>query len=297
MLSSMTGFVSKTISLPSDNEKPINLTVNIKTLNSRFFEATCRLSHALSSLETDLIKLAKNKLSRGHMYLTITISDPNTFKGDIVASISTVKGYLDALEHIKDEFKIPGVIEIKDVLRIPNVFVAEELPVNEKIKNFVIKNFNNIVDELLKIRDAEGKFLLVDLKKRTKKMLDEITEIKKSFKAIFKEKEEGINTKIKGLSNLDPEFIKQQRMQLYQELDRADLHEEIVRFNTHLKSFDALLKKKKQEKGRQLDFVLQELGREANTIAAKTSDSSISAHAISIKVELEKCREQIQNIV
>ena len=128
-------------------------------------------------------------------------------------------------------------------------------------------------------------------------MLAEITDIKKTFKETFKEKQEEINNKIKELANLDPEFIKQQRIQYYQELDRADIHEEIVRFNTHLKTFDALLKKKQPEKGRQLDFILQELGRETNTIAAKTTNSSISAHAIAIKVELEKCREQIQNIV
>ena len=79
MLSSMTGFVSKTIDLTTTEEKPVHLTINIKTLNSRFFEATCRLSHALSNLETDLLKVAKEKLSRGHMYLNMTLSDPNAF--------------------------------------------------------------------------------------------------------------------------------------------------------------------------------------------------------------------------
>ena len=293
----MTGFISKTITVPTDHEKPVNITINIRTLNARFFETTCRLSHTLASLETDLIKIAKNKLVRGNMYLGISISDPNAFKGEIAASLSTVKGYLEALEQIKKEFKLSGSITVSDILKMPNIFSAEEMPINEKIKEFILQSFTSLINELKKTRLAEGKHLLIDLNKRTDIMQKQIEQIKETFKKTFKEKEKEVNQKIKNLENLDPEFINQQRIQLCQELDRADIHEEIVRFSTHLKSFETLLKKKQEEKGRQLDFILQELGREINTIASKTSSSDISAHAISIKVELEKCREQIQNII
>jgi len=297
MLSSMTGFVSKTISLPVDKQQVVNVTINLKTLNSRFFEATCRLSYALNVLETEFIKLAKNKLHRGHMYLNISISDPNYFKSEVIASLSTIKNYLDALQLAKKQFKLPGNIIINDLLRIPNIFVAEETLVDEKIKNLILAGFEEAVTELKKIRSTEGNELLKDLKKRTKIMTKQIDEVKKLFKISFKKKQDLVNSELAKLHKIDSELAKQRRLQLYQELDRSDIHEEIVRFKTHLKSFETLLNKKQEEKGRQLDFTLQELGREINTIAAKSDDSTTSSHAITIKVELEKCREQIQNIV
>ena len=297
MLSSMTGFVSKTISLPLEQEKPVNLTINLKTLNSRFFEATCRLSYALTSLENELTKMAQKELKRGHMYLSMTLSDPSAFKSEITVSQSMVKGYLDALNQVQKKFNLPGSVTVNDLLHIPNIFVSEELSINEKIKERIFQKFTEALQELKKIRAAEGKALLVDLKKRVAIITQAIDQIKELFKIAFKKKQDDINSELMNLQKVDPEFAKQQRIQLYQELDRSDVHEEIVRFKTHIQSFDDLLKKKQAEKGRQLDFVLQELGREINTMAAKSDDSIISAHTITIKVELEKCREQIQNIV
>lgn len=297
MLSSMTGFVSKTISLPLDQEKPVNLTINLKTLNSRFFEATCRLSYALNILENDLIKIAQKELKRGHMYLSMSLSDPNAFKSEIIISQGTVKGYVDALNQVQKKFNLPGAITISDLLQISNLFVSEDLPVNDKIKERIFQKFDEALKDVKKIRAAEGKALLVDLKKRIAIITQAIDQAKELFKVSFKKKQDDINEELMKLQKVDPEFAKQQRIQFYQELDRSDIHEEIVRFKTHIQSFDTLLKKKQEEKGRQLDFILQELGREINTLAAKSDDSIISSHTITIKVELEKCREQIQNIV
>lgn len=293
----MTGFVSKTITISTDKEQLVNVNIHIKTLNSRFFEATCRLTHALSTLETELVKRAKEKLNRGHMYLSITISDPNYFKGKVTTSLSIVKGYLDMLNEVQNQFKLPGTIVINDLLRIPNIFVAEEAFIDEKTRDLILKGFDEALLALKKIRAAEGTELLTDLQKRTAIMAEEIEEIKKLSKVALKKKQEEIKKELVQLGKIDSELAQQQRMQLYLELDRTDVHEEVVRFKTHLKSFDTLLNKKQEEKGRQIDFILQELGREINTIAAKSDDSTISSHAINIKVELEKCREQIQNIV
>ncbi len=296
MISSMTGFASKTITLP-DKDKHVTLTINIKTLNSRFFDTTCRIAYALNILETDLTKKAKEALHRGHMYLNITLSDINYFKGNVTLSWSTLKGYLQSLEEAKKQFNLSGTIETRDLLRIPNIIVSDDIAIKEKVKKEIFAGFNEALIELKKIRLAEGMSLLKDLEKRVKKLHENIEAITKIFKATFKKRQEEISHEIKQLKEADNEIAKQQQMILYQELNRMDIHEEIVRFKTHLKSLETLLKKKQEEKGRQLDFILQELGREVNTIASKCSDSTIGSHAISIKVELEKCREQIQNVV
>jgi uncharacterized protein (TIGR00255 family) len=296
MISSMTGFISKTITLPSE-DKYVALTINIKTLNSRFFDTTCRLAYSLSALETEFTKTAKKMLCRGHMYLTIALSDPNYFKRDVSLSPSLLKGYINALNDAQKSFGLHGTLEIKDIMNIPNIFVAEEISPNETIISHILDAFKDAVLELKKIRLAEGMSLLKDLEIRTQKLHEFIDSIHSIFKETFKKRQAEISAEIEELKANDHEIALQKRMLLYQELDRMDIHEEIVRFNTHLNSFETLLHKEQEEKGRQLDFILQELGREINTIASKCYDSTIGSHAISIKVELEKCREQVQNIV
>lgn len=296
-LFSMTGFVTKTIALPAANNQLVNLSFSIKSLNARFFEATCRLPSALSPLEIELTTLARESLCRGHMFLTVGLSDPNYFKNQIQPSLTSIKGYLDALHQAQDEFELPGEITINSLLQIPNLFVAEELSVTPEIKKIIVTSFNQALEELKQARLTEGTQLLKDLEKRLALLYKHIDSIEELYKTSFAERQSGINEKLNTITQPEAEVSQQQRMQLYLELDRLDIHEEIVRFKTHLKNFDAVVHNEQEEKGRQLDFVLQELGREVNTVAAKCANSDISTHAINIKVELEKCREQIQNIV
>jgi uncharacterized protein (TIGR00255 family) len=296
-LFSMTGFVTKTIALPAANNQLVNLSFSIKSLNARFFEATCRLPSALSPIEIELTTRAKELLCRGHLFITVGLNDPNYFKNQILPSLANIKGYLDALHQAQDEFELPGEVTINSLLQIPNLFVAEEAAITPEIKKLIVTSFNQALEELKQARLTEGTQLLKDLEKRLALLYQHIDSIEELYKTSFAERQSGINEKLNTITQPEAEVSQQQRMQLYLELDRLDIHEEIVRFKTHLKNFDAVVHNEQEEKGRQLDFVLQELGREVNTVAAKCANSDISTHAINIKVELEKCREQIQNIV
>ncbi len=297
MIASMTGFVSKTAVLAISRTQQVTLSISLKTLNSRFFETTCRLAQALAPLEMEFIKKAKQHLYRGQLYLNMTLSDPNCLRQEVDIPPTIIKGYLSALKKIQRQLKIPGTLTINDVLRIPNIFVAEEMPMSIELKNRILKIFDEALAELLITREAEGKALKKDLEKRVSLMNEYIDQIKELYKKAVKLQQEDLNKEVANLKKIDKDLANLQQVHLYQELDRTDIHEEIIRFKTHLESFSTVLNNKQYEKGRQLDFIVQELGREVNTIAAKCSDSIISSHAISIKVELEKCREQIQNIV
>ncbi len=297
MLSSMTGFVSRTLNLSVSPSETVQLTIAIKTLNSRFFESTCRLTPVLSSLETDLIKRGKEILSRGHMYLTMNVSNPNCFKSDVTLSLSTVKGYLDSLTKAQKVFGLSGSVNVSDILHIPNVFISEELPVNDAVRKQIMDDFTQALHALNKTRAAEGASLLIDFKKRTAIMAEHITAIEKAFEIVHQQAKKDLETKLTTVNQSGVDHTAIQGLMLYSELDKIDIHEEIVRFNTHLKSFATLLEAKQDEKGRQLDFILQELAREINTIVSKCPHSPISTFAITIKVEIEKCREQVQNIV
>lgn len=297
MLSSMTGFVSKAVTIPLSPNENVQLTIAIKTLNSRFFEATCRLAPAISMMETDLIKQAKDMLHRGHMYLTMNLSNPNCFKSEVILSLPTVKGYVDALNTAQKKFNLSGSINVNDLLHIPGIFVTEDLPINDSLKQVIMDHFIQAMQTLQQTRSAEGASLLVDLKQRTRIMAEHIKAIEKAFQKIHNDVKKEVETKLETLRTAKQDATAMQDLALYEELDKIDIHEELVRFNTHLNSLNKLLDTQTEEKGRQLDFTLQELAREINTITSKCPYNPISTFAITIKVEIEKCREQAQNVV
>lgn len=301
MLLSMTGFVSKTIELPIKNET-VSVTINLKSLNSRFFEATCKMPHALAHLEHGITKKLKTKLRRGSSYCTIYLSSLTPLSGHIHPSLKVVGDYLKSIKKIQSEFgdkyHLEKEISIKDILPLPHVFEQHEESLNQKTSAQLLHEIDILIDDLLVERRKEGTALRKDLELRIKTIKEVFTKLEKRTKAALKERKqkllENANTIIKNSST----EAKDHQMQLvYSQLDKMDIHEEIVRFKNHIKSLQKCIENKITEKGKKLDFILQELFREINTIAAKCSDSELSNCAIAIKVELEKSREQAQNIV
>lgn len=298
VLSSMTGFVSKTIELPpAASNKPVLLTVSIKSLNTRFFEVNWRLPQALASLEVELTSRARVQLKRGSLMINATLSDVNYFKTQVQASLSAIGGYIKAIQEAKKEFNISGEITMDMLLQLPNLFVAEEAVVSDHVKKLIFDGFDQAIAAVKKSRMAEGAILLKDLLERINHLEILMAHIQELFEIAFEDHQKEVNKQVISLQQSTSETSQQQRMQLQLELDRLDVHEEITRFNTHLQAFSAILAGPQEEKGRQLDFILQELGREINTLSAKCANSQMSSDAVTIKVELEKCREQVQNIV
>lgn len=297
MVLSMTGFASKTAVLTTGAGNKVNISLSIKSLNSRFFEVTCKVPYALSQLETDFIKLLKSKLHRGHIFLTIHLSNAALFKGTVSPSLATVEGYLKAVDTIKSKFNLTESISMGDLLQLPDVLYMEEKGVDEESKKIIFDLVTHLMDELAVMQSKEGAVLKQDLIERIEVIKAEMDTIEKASALLMEKQKVKISENLKELTGSSPEFSEAQRATLFTMLDKIDIHEEIVRFKNHLKNFAALLDIAKDEKGKVLDFTLQELARENNTIAAKCSDATISTHAINIKVELEKAREQAQNIV
>jgi len=296
-LQSMTGFASKFLILEPIKNQKISLSLSLKALNSKYLDISCKLPLVLTNLETEIIKLIKNKLYRGQIYLIVHISDPNAFKLAVEPSNLTISGYLNALEKIKKEFNLQGQVTIQDILKLPDIFILEEKGIDSESKNAIFDTVNHLIDELVKERLKEGLCLLVDLEKRIDIMQNCIDKLSEIFENTLDDQKDKVNKRISQINDNNESFADAQRQALYNLLDKIDIHEEIVRFKTHIKNFSNFLYSKNQEKGKQLDFILQELSREINTIAAKTPNSQISELAISIKVEIEKAREQTQNVV
>ncbi len=304
MIISMTGFSSAIIELPIKDAQTgadhmVQVSLTLKTLNSRFFEAHCRLPGSLSFLETDLIRYLKKELYRGSVQFTIYMSTSSALTGVIEPALATVRGYLSAIQTIEKECNITGSITINDLIHLPNIFQTYETPLDEK----TLKKLWNAIFELTKkcqeMRLQEGAALEKDLSERVQHLRKYMTQLEPLAKKVTEDKKKQLIENLRLLLvNISSDTSPESHISAtYNQLEKIDIHEEIVRFITHLNALESILSSSEVSKGKKIDFTLQELFRETNTIASKCSNADISSLAISMKVELEKAREQAQNIV
>lgn len=298
MIRSMTAFASKNIALSPDNATKTTLVISLKSLNARFFEATCKLPYQLGHLEVDLVRLLQNQLHRGHIYFTIYTTNADIFKGTVTPSLGVIDGYMSAIKSIKDRYGFQEAVSIEQLLQLPNVFTIDEKSLDEAMKKRIFDTTSELIELVIEQQIQEGQALLSDIEKRVASMEHDLNTIEQSSGALMEHQKNKI---AKALQEIAAEGVTptadMQKHAAYALLDKMDINEEIVRFRSHLSNMLRILTSALVEKGKRLDFTLQELGREINTIAAKCSDATIGNLAINIKVELEKAREQTQNIV
>jgi len=296
MLRSMTGFASKTITLAPESGEKVHATISIKSLNSRFFETNFKMPHIVSNLEVALIKRLKKQLYRGNIYFTLYMNDVSPFKGKVEPALNVCQGYSEAIEKIKQHISLDGSLSVSDLMGIPHAFTVQEKELDEHTREILFDAINEVIEMLIEEQSKEGAILLDDITERINIMETEITQIAQRSKKQVADYKEKIAQEIPQIE-LDESASDARKSSLYLMLDKIDIHEEIVRFKSHLDNIRTLVTSSQIEKGKRIDFTLQELSREINTIAAKACDAAISSLAVNIKVELEKAREQTQNIV
>jgi len=298
---SMTGFASKSIELPLANNETLMLTAQLKSLNSRYFEISYKSPALFHNLEVGLYRYLKKTLHRGHVFLQIKIHNPTALTGTITPSLSIIKNYIDAIELIKKEAKIESPITINDILRLPNVLHSDELGLDKKAEKFLLSEIENIANILIKNQKVEGAELKKDMNSQFQSMKEQMATVKETVgeviaakKAIISELMDKITT-TEDVNELS--VLEIQKNTLLHEVEKADINEEIIRFGSHIKNILELIESPVYPKGKKIDFILQELNREINTIAAKCPHAIISKIVIDVKSKLEKAREQAQNIV
>jgi uncharacterized protein (TIGR00255 family) len=301
---SMTGFSSTVLVIPLKHketgiERHIHLSITLKTLNSRFFEVTCKLPYSLSFLETELIRFFKPKLHRGSVQFIIHMSDPAALTGTIEPALATVKSYLGALKKTQEFFDIPGDLTINDLIHLPNIFETREEPLDPFITEKIWQTISALTDSCNHVRKKEGNSLAQDLQQRIEVIRKNMLELEPRAAQSLEEKRKQLLSSLQQLlTETQQELAAENQLALvFHQLEKMDIHEEITRFKTHLASLEAILSSDDIEKGKKIDFTLQELFREINTTTSKCNDAQVSGFAINIKVELEKAREQAQNIV
>ncbi|MFA5999074.1 MAG: YicC/YloC family endoribonuclease [Candidatus Babeliales bacterium] len=303
MTQSMTGFASAIVEIPINATEKLSLSLHLKSLNSRYFEATCKLPYLINNCEVLIQRILKKKLERGHVYLTIKIQHDST-KHVVIPSLTTIKGYLEAIKIIQKTCDLKEEVSLQTLLQLPNILHIEEESLNSKAEENILKAIEDLADSLIITRKTEGQVLSDDIEFHVKEITKKLALIKTASGKAIVTKKQDLETLITCLQNSANEelsvsncLLDNQKITLLAELEKIDINEEIVRATSHVTNIVQILKEDNQSKGKKLDFTLQELNRETNTIASKCSQISISSLTIDIKTDLEKAREQAQNIL
>ena len=291
MISSMTGYGrAETVTLQA------KLVVEISSVNNRYSELQLRLPKFLSPLEPRVKELILSTISRGKIYYTLTWEDLSLAADQIKLNLDTAKVYYKIFKELKKEFKLKGELELEDFVTLPDLIKLEreELDQNQ-VWPLISEVSRKALGEFNKMRQTEGEALALELKNRVAGLGQRVDEIEAISKQSLEKYAEKLQLKIKQL--MGEVIVDQPRVAQEVALmaDKIDVTEECSRFRSHQAQFLETFNDSAAV-GKRLGFILQELNREANTMGAKSIEYEISARVIFIKEELEKIREQIQNV-
>ena len=290
MLISMTGFARS--EYQKDNLKA---TVEIKSVNGKNLEIYCRLPRNMQHLEMTVRELIKNKISRGSINVNINFENLDLAK-TLQFNQDKAQAVYESLKELKTSLKIKDAITLDKLMKFSEFFTESEDEGDEKLEFHVIRQvMNQALINLNKMRMNEGKNIEKDIFNRVKKIQKIIDKIRALGLDKIPQEREKFRQKVAQLFEGDE--IDEQRMYLEMVLlaDKLDISEECVRLESHFNLFFNSMKEK-DSVGRKINFLLQEMNREINTIGSKANDSEISSLVITVKEEIERIREQIQNI-
>lgn len=269
----------------------------IRAVNHRFFEISNRLPENFLIFEDKIRAEIAKKIKRGKVNLSMTYESPRKASPKLAIDTKLARKYKDLLLDLKRSLKVKDDIGLSQIISFPNVITVEDAPKDEaRLWPNIKSALDRALNSLVRMRETEGRDLADDLLKRKKTILKDITLIEHRSKLTRKEYRARLLKRIKELSlgkiNLDKGRIE---LEVALFAKNSDISEELTRIKAHLGSFEQALKHE-TEVGRKLDFITQELHREINTVGQKTNNYKISQLAIAIKGEIEKIREQVQNI-
>jgi uncharacterized protein (TIGR00255 family) len=288
----MTGFGRSTAA-----EHNYAITVELKTVNNRFLDVNLKLGSELQTLEAVLKRMVGSRLSRGRVdvYVQYEKNDEVTYE----LNRPMIEGFLTAMRSMKDEFALAGDPDINVIARLPNVLVPNKTELEPEFFAAVESTFTAALDDLEKMREKEGGLLATELVERLALIESRLPVIENESAKVADEFLERLTKRINDMLSRSGSQIDIDQGRLTQEVaylaDKADISEEITRLRTHIEHFRSIMKEEK-DVGKRLDFLTQELNREANTITSKTNNMIVKENALAIKSEIEKIREQVQNV-
>lgn len=291
MVRSMTGFGRAKKEIDS-----LDITVEIKSVNHRYFEFSARLPRSYNFLEEKLKSFLSEYISRGKVEISVMIEDNSQNATVVEIDRDYANAYITALKQLSKEFKIKNDIGASSFVGNNDLFkVRRKAADDQTVQNAVLTVAKEALDNFIEMRSIEGERLLNDVKSRTAYILKKVEFIEERSPETVKLYKERIEQKIKELLNDTATDEQRILTEVAIFADKVAVAEETVRLRSHIKQFEDLLSDTNPV-GRKLDFIVQEMNRETNTIGSKAQDIEIAHTVVDIKSEIEKIREQIQNM-
>ena len=291
MIKSMTGY-GRVETTGQDR----NIVVEVKSVNHRFLEISLRMPQALFPLELEFKKKIGEKVKRGRIEIFIRLEAQSSNAPEAIVNLEIARNYFAALQRLKDEFGLTEEIGLKTLVGFRDIFSQ---PAETELKPEILKQIAESLEEalnmLVQMRQEEGGAIYRDMEQRLDSIRSILETINVRSPQVIVEYQRRLTERIKELTagfTLDDSRLAQEAAIL---AEKSDITEEIVRMNSHIDQFVALLQSVEAE-GKKIDFLLQEMNREINTIGSKSNDAEIARQVIEAKSELSKLREQAQNI-
>jgi len=291
-MKSMTGFGRASV-----ERDGFSITVELKTVNNRFLDVHLRLPGELQAAESAIKKQISGRLSRGRV--DVNLQSDREIETTYELNRPLIVGYLGAMKEMKEEFGLPGEPDLNVVARLPNVINAKRTETGPEFLVAVGEVIALALDDLDTMRSSEGEMLSGDLSSRLVDIEARLIPISAEAAGVAEEYRARLTKRVGEMLAKSDSQLEIDQSRLAQEVaylaDRIDITEEITRLTAHIEHFRGIMSEDR-EVGKRLDFLTQEFNREANTIASKTNNMVIKENALAIKSDIEKIREQVQNV-
>jgi uncharacterized protein (TIGR00255 family) len=290
-MQSMTGYGRSEV-----QNAQLHLTVEARSVNHRYLDVALRYPRLYTPLETRMKRLVSQHFARGRIDITIAAQSGGAERRSLSLDYALAQQYYNALQQLQKTLQLPGTIDLSTMLSLRDILTVEEASTDvDEVWELMATGLEEALQALKRMRLQEGEFLGRDLQERLQIIMHHVEAIRQRVPLVVTEYRQRLEQRVQELFRqypLDAERVSQEVV-LFAE--RADVTEELTRLEAHMQAFAGMLLAP-EAVGRKIEFLLQEMHREVNTIASKSNDADISQRVVEIKSELERMREQSQNV-
>lgn len=288
----MTGYGKQNLSVEGREYQ-----IEIKSVNHRYLDINVKIPKAISYLEETIKKEISNKIKRGKIDVFVSFENNSEEGRKIEINKQLAKLYIEQLKELAQEEKIESNIEVMDIAKIPDVLTIKVDEENSKIKDEIKQVTQGAVTRILEMKNLEGEKISQDLLQRIRNIQSKIVEISAKSTGLIEEYVVKLEKRVKELLKNDEVDKSRLAQEVVIYADKCSIEEEITRLKSHIFQFENLISNNQDGAiGKKLDFIIQEMNRETNTIGSKANNLEITNGVIDIKTEIEDIREQVQNI-
>jgi len=273
-----------------------DILVEIRSVNHRYYEYSSRIPRTYSYIDEKLKALLKNSISRGKVEAAVTINNIEGKDTEIAINKGVAEGYVAALRSVSEELKLADDLSLSKLMKLPDIFTVQKTPDDEEqVWNDVAEVAQEAVDKFVEMRSTEGERLKNDITEKADGILRMVMEVERLSPITVENYRNRLYKKLSEV--LENKDIDEQRILTEAAVfsEKIAVDEETVRLRSHISQLKNMLRSN-EAVGRKLDFIVQEMNREVNTIGSKAQDLNITKIVVDMKAEIEKIREQIQNI-